>query len=704
MASAINDTGTVSVGGRGETTAEAPNPFVTLSTKYYPTDIKQAFRIAWFIYKTNGSVRRAMYKMAEYPITDLIYAVEGEEAGDDLTKDRSLFKSPKEIQDTYKHIFENILNIYDAMIGLNLDHILYGNAIPHLVTPWRRNLRCKVCADLWETRKKTAKSKKIGSEQEQGSELDALLQSPDDVANLTWNGQTFKGDCSKCGSKQVEMASQDVPSDRYEDLRLIKMNIFQVDIEQAELSGATRFTYTPTRRTKEKIKKQDRWWLDHTPMKVLKACSAGQAIELNPSDIFHFKVPSPSREVGEEWGFPIIISCLQTIYFMAMLYRGMEAMAIAQINPAPVISPDAPASVLGMNMDYAVIRNQLMTSYLESIVDPAGAMVSPFPVRVSYLNSPSGRSFMALPELQASREDIYMIIGLPQGVFNGNANFAGNSIAMRVIENGFIVQRKLMQRLVDAINDRTRAFFALPKCKITLASFKMLDDVMQRQWDLQAAGGKMISQKSMLERAGLDSDQEQERLKTEALAFTRLQAELNEIQQASMTKANSEAQAAMATAAVEASLSQIENMSNRVISMVERFENLGYNRDQAVNLAANIMATERANAESAAAMNQASMARDAFLMERMSNATWSKNRADERQFDFSLMGRGMVPPVQQAQQTQAMSPQMIAAQVSAWPMEERNNYLKQLYSSDPQSYKQVVDLLTAYANNSPPQG
>jgi hypothetical protein len=37
-------------------------------------------------------------------------------------------------------------------------------------------------------------------------------------------------------------------------------------------------------------------------------------------------------------------------------------------------------------------------------------------------------------------------------------------------------------------------------------------------------------------------------------------------------------------------------------------------------------------------------------------------------------------------------------------MEERNNYLKTLYSSDPQTYKQVVDLLTAYANGSPPQG
>jgi len=687
-------------GGRAESIASAPNPFCTLSSRYYPNDIKQAFRTAWMIYKTNGAVRRAMYKMAEYPITDLIYDVEGEEAGDDLSIDRSLFKSPKEIQDTYQEIFEQILNIHDAMIGLNLDYILYGNAIPHLVTPWRRNLRCSACAKLWEQRK--ARRGTMNEEQIQNDELDALLQSPDDVTNLVWDGKTFKGDCPKCGGRQVEMSGQDVPSDRYEDLRLIQMNIFQVDIESVELSGYNYYTYTPSKKTREKIRKQDRLTLDHTPIKVLKACSTNQAIELNPSDIFHFKAPSPSREAGAEWGFPIIISCLQTIYFMAMLYRGMESAAFAQINPAPVISPELPPTMLGVSMDYAIIRNQLMTAYEESVMDPGGAMISPFPTRVSYLNSAAGRSFMALPEMQSTREDLYMIIGLPYGVFSGNTNFAGNSISMRVLENGFLVQRKLMQRLVDFLNTRVRAFFGLPKCKITLASFKMLDDVMQRQWDLQAAGAKLISQKTMLERAGMDAELEMKALADEARTMANLTAELNEIQQASMARSNADMQAAASATAVELTLAQIDSMADRVVSMVDRFENtLGYTRDHAVYLAANILAMERANAESAAAMNQASMARDTYLMERMSNATWSKNRADKRQFDFSLMGRGMVPPPQQAQQAATYSPQHIAQVISAWPTEERDTYLKSLFNTDPQTYKQVVDVLTAYTNNKP---
>ena len=58
-----------------------PSPFFDISKFYLPPTVKELFKWCRYYYKTSELIHPVIFKMAEYPVTDLVFEPEDEEEG-----------------------------------------------------------------------------------------------------------------------------------------------------------------------------------------------------------------------------------------------------------------------------------------------------------------------------------------------------------------------------------------------------------------------------------------------------------------------------------------------------------------------------------------------------------------------------------------------------------------------------------------------
>ena len=107
-----------------------PNPFFSLSDFYMPADIKKLFKYCTYFYKKDPVIMNAVNKLSEYPVTDFIYKVEGDD---------------DEIIDKYKNIFEKVLKVKEFFLGIGKEYFVKGNAFFSFNFPFSRVLKCTEC-------------------------------------------------------------------------------------------------------------------------------------------------------------------------------------------------------------------------------------------------------------------------------------------------------------------------------------------------------------------------------------------------------------------------------------------------------------------------------------------------------------------------------------------------------------------------------
>lgn len=444
------------------------SPFFDLSNFYMPKDFKKFFQWARYYFLTNGLINPVISQMARYPVTGLTYLTEDED-----------------IRKIYKIVLEDYLNLQSNLVSIGEDYYTYGNAFATIHIPFHRILICPACRVRFEA---------------------------DDIEYKfdIWQ-MRFHGNCKAC-KKQVDYIAKDEMVKLPKKFRIVKYYPGDIYIKYNSLTGDTQYQYRVPLSDEAHIKTGDRFYIENTPLMYLKAVAKKAKIIFKNDRLFHFKRDNIAG-ANMEWGIPLLMPALKKAFYLQILQKAQESIAIQHIIPLNVLFPQGNEG----QSPYEMLNLSLWKSKIEETVkkwkkDPNHIAIMPFPIgHVPVFGQ--GRALLVTPEIREAAQQVVSAMGVPQEFVFGGLSWSASSINLRMLENQFLSYRQLLQRFITFTIDQLVHSLGIPRAEVGMADFKMIDDIQQKNLLIGLNQAGKISDETLLN--SIDEDAKQELLAIE---------------------------------------------------------------------------------------------------------------------------------------------------------------------------------------------
>jgi hypothetical protein len=471
-----------SMTGEAVGSVKYPSPFFDIAQTYLPTSVKSMLKWCRYYFLTNPIINAVCYKMAEYPLTDLIFDTDNE----------ALYKR-------WESLFHSVLNFRKFEVEAGLDYNVYGNAFVSLYFPFVKLLRCKKCGFTKEVNKQ----------------------------KYTFRDHKFTGECDKCHN-HGEFRVQDHYIRSVRDIRLIRWNPEYITIQHNEATGENRYFYTIPPTLANDIRMGKRHVIETVPQVFIEALRQNKALLFSKQNIYHLRRPTIAQK-DKGWGLPMILPVLKQTFYLQILQKAQEAIALEHIVPLRVIYPSSSSASADVysTVNLSQWRDKIEQELVRWRLDNNYIPILPIPVGQQTLGG-DGRALMLAQEFRVWTEQIIAGMGVPVEFAYGGMQFSGSNVSMRMLENHFIVQKSQRKQLVtDFIIPNIAAFLGWTPVDCHYRRFKMADDLQRSAFYLQLNQAGKISDKSLLEDTDWDSRSEAELIAEEqkrTLATQRSQA------------------------------------------------------------------------------------------------------------------------------------------------------------------------------------
>ena len=449
---------------------------------HIPKNLKQLFRWTEYLYYNSAQVFAGVRKFAEYPITEINY----------VTNDSKQRKRAK-------RILEETMGIKRILIRASLDLHVYGNSFTSLHFPFKRFLVCSGCHAKTD------------------------IKHADFSFRLSKVKFVIK--CPNCDAKKAA---------EVEDKKIIdpsKINVIRWDpklmsVSHNPVTGESEYYMDIPEDLASKVRKGDRHMVSTLPMSVLKTISKKRIYKFDPNSIYHMKSDGPAG-VESGWGYPPLIACMHLFYHAAVLRKANEAIALDRIVPMRILHPQA----ISGNAD--PITAMSVSSWMSDMEhnlkqwrrDPNHIMMAPVAVGVSSVGG-EGRALMVDAEVQRVEDNIIAAMGFPKEFVYGGMSFTGSSVTLRMLENQLESAVFQIDNLLQWITDKAFTYMSWDRLDARLGSFKMVDDVQQKQLTMSLWEGGVVSKTTLAEAHGIDLDEERDRIKQEQLDDAQMQRDI----------------------------------------------------------------------------------------------------------------------------------------------------------------------------------
>lgn len=465
--------------GYGSNNSVLPDPFVSYATTAYPRNMENVLRLCEYMWLHAGDFKMALQRISRYFITKVEF--EGK------------------ISDKEKKRWEEFLNDklqIGTLLGTIADDFLaYGNSFTTVYLPFTRLLICNTCG---------------------------FTQAMDSVKDFDFDLQKmeFRLNCPAC-KKVTSHKHKDLRSMDESKLHVIRWNHHEMQMVHDFMSGATEFLWIISPDLREHIRRGRAFWVRKMPWEVIKAIRDNAHFKFGDGVLYHMKEDTIAGVRNRGWGIPRLLALFKDVYYLQILKRFNEALALDYIVPFRIITP---AKATGadplMQYDLSDFSMQMQNMIKEHRRDPSGYHTLPFPVNYQALSG-EGVQMSPVQLIKQGSMDLMNATGVPMELFQGTMQLQAAPTALRLFQatwphltcslNGWL------QWLVDKISE----VFGWEHVKVHLQPVTYADDLDRKGMLLQMASAQQISKQTAFASFGIDPREEQRRMMEE----TRIQSE-----------------------------------------------------------------------------------------------------------------------------------------------------------------------------------
>jgi hypothetical protein len=443
-----------------------PSPFFDLAQTYLPNSIKALLKWCRYYFLTHGLINTVVYKLAEYPITELVIDERNEK-----------------VKRKWEKFLFSDLRLRAFQIEIGLDYYCYGICLVSLHYPFTKYLICKACGH----REKAAR------------------------CNYAWRNLQYVLQCNKC-HRVTDAKVLDWYEKNARRIRLFRWNPEYVDIEQGFAGSDPIYTFNLAEQLKADLLVGKRSLLETMPDVFIEALRRNKRIRFTDDNLFVFKRPTISQK-DNGWGMPLILPVLKDAYYMQILHKAQEAIAQEHIVPMRVLFPQGGSNTSDpyTTMDLGNWRARIEQEIAKWKYDNNYIPILPLPMGHQSIGG-DGKALALDQELLMKADQLVAGMGVPRELVFGGMQFSGSNVSMRIIENMFLGYRIDQDNFVENfLIPRVAAFMGWPTTRARMRRFKMADDLQRSAFYFQLNQAQKISDRTLLQEVDFDPAEEFER-------------------------------------------------------------------------------------------------------------------------------------------------------------------------------------------------
>jgi hypothetical protein len=450
-----------------------PDPWLDYAALEMPKTLDNVLQWSEFVWLTNGTFRMACERVIRYFLTRIeVEDVDDEEA------------------EKYVDFLNNVLKAVELLATLGDDFIAYGNSFSSILPPFDRFLRCPKC----------------------------YLERPIEKVIYQFSKDfKFNGMCPGC-KNQVTYVRKDRRSNNDAEFKVMRWSPHNMIIQYNPLTHDVEYRYRFPDSQKRKIREGDKFMLRTTPWEMVDAIRQDKLFRFDGDRIYHMKEDTLAGVRALGWGIPRLIANFKQAYYVQVLHRYNEALAMDYIVPFRLLTPQPGSSSVAdplLHQNLGVTKGQVLDMVAEHRRDPATWHFLPFPLQYQSLGG-EGMQMATHELIAAGNDELLNGMGVPADFYKGTLQLQAAPTALRLFQqtwpqipanyNGWLTWAI---RQVATIKNWEPATARMQP--VTLA-----DDLEKKQILLQLAAAKEVSKGTAFGPFGIDVREEQRRIYDEA--------------------------------------------------------------------------------------------------------------------------------------------------------------------------------------------
>jgi hypothetical protein len=445
-----------------------PSPFFDVAQQFLPENVHQLHLWCRFYFLTNPVINVACQKMAEYPVTPLVWETDD-----------------SELKALYTNL-EAHLRLRQFQVEIGLDYNVYGNAFASVFFQLEKYLVCKNCRERYRASKNRSR--------------------------YTWKNGRFFLTCGLCKTQDYADQADTYPRN-VRGARLVRWNPENIEIKHNEVTGTSRYYYRLPRSVTNDVRLGDPETIETLPHQFLEAARTGRVLLFHPDNFFHLKRPTIAQK-DQGWGSPLIFPLLKDAFYLQVMKKAQESLLLEHVVPLRIVFPgpttggnDGPFGAYNLSNWKQKIDTELAMWKRDHNYIP----IMPMNIGFQQIGG-QAKALILHQEFRIHAEQMLAGAGIPVEFVYGGLQWSSSNTSLRALENTFLGYNIERFNLTRFVVDKVAAHMGWRTCPFRFEKFRMADDLQRAMFYLQLNQAEKVSDQRLLEEVGEDWETESERI------------------------------------------------------------------------------------------------------------------------------------------------------------------------------------------------